>query len=281
MPSLPRLDPTQQALVDAWLPDAEFVADLSWELMGTAVLRLRTPGGDRVVKAGGPANHHIGREIAAHLHFTGPWTGSGRAARMLRHDADARILVLTFLPGSLVDGTPAERDPALYRQAGSLLAALHRQAARPSDDYELRENQKALRLLESDHRIAPEAIAPLRAILDADFPPPVTLVPTHGDWIPRNWLVDGDTLRAIDFGRADWRPAATDFARLAAHIWRADPALETAFLDGYGSDPRSPSRWRILQVREAIGTAVWTYQMGDEPFERQGHRMIEWALADA
>ncbi|MGW6199374.1 phosphotransferase family protein [Kribbella sp. NPDC055110] len=33
-------------------------------------------------------------------------------------------------------------------------------------------------------------------------PPPATLVPTHGDWQPRNWLVDNGTVRVIDFGRA-------------------------------------------------------------------------------
>jgi hypothetical protein len=58
-----------------------------------------------------------------------------------------------------------------------------------------------------------------------------------------------------------------------------NPALETAFLDGYGSDPRTPDLWRILLLREAIGTAVWAYQVGDERFEQEGHRMIENVLS--
>jgi hypothetical protein len=58
----------------------------------------------------------------------------------------------------------------------------------------------------------------------------------------------------------------------------ANPILEAAFLDGYGSDPRTPDLWRTLQIREAIGTAVWAHQVGDEPFEREGHRMIEVVL---
>lgn len=92
-------------------------------------------------------------------------------------------------------------------------------------------------------------------------------------------LVHDGVVRAIDFGRADLRPASTDFARLASRQFRADPELERAFLDGYGGDPRTPDAWRRTQVREAIGTAVWAYLVGDEAFEQQGHRMVDEALA--
>lgn len=34
----------------------------------------------------------------------------------------------------------------------------------------------------------------------------------------------------------------------------------------------------MATVHEAIGTAVWAYQVGDERFERQGHRMVAEAL---
>jgi hypothetical protein len=127
---------------------------------------------------------------------------------------------------------------------------------------------------------APETVERLRAILLAYEPQPVSLVPTHGDWQPRNWLVDGEVLRAIDFGRADWRPASTDFARLAVRQFAADPALEAAFLEGYGPDPRTPELWRLLLVREAIGTAVWAYMVGDEEFEMEGHRMFADVLTE-
>jgi len=35
----------------------------------------------------------------------------------------------------------------------------------------------------------------------------------------------------------------------------------------------------MFAVHEAIGTAVWAYQVGDERFEKQGHHMITEALA--
>jgi hypothetical protein len=34
-------------------------------------------------------------------------------------------------------------------------------------------------------------------------------------------------------------------------------------------------------VREAIGTAVWAHQVGDDPFEGPGHRVIADALASS
>ena len=139
--------------------------------------------------------------------------------------------------------------------------------------------RKSLASLDSEHRIAPETVERLRAILLAYAPVPVLLVPTHGDWQPRNWLVDGEILRPIDFGRADWRPDFTDFARLAVRQFATDPVLEAAFLEGYGPDPRMPELWRMLLVREAIGTAVWAYLVGDERFEMEGLRMIAEVLA--
>lgn len=106
------------------------------------------------------------------------------------------------------------------------------------------------------------------------------MVPTHGDWQPRNWLVHEGLVSVIDFGRADLRPAVTDFTRLAAQQFCGHPELEAAFIGGYGCDPREPAAWRHTQIQEAVATAVWAYEVGDEPFEAQGHRMIADALAD-
>nr|WP_232848145.1 phosphotransferase [Occultella kanbiaonis] len=119
----------------------------------------------------------------------------------------------------------------------------------------------------------------LRSIIATHDHPPAVLVPTHGDWQPRNWLVDDEgCVRVIDLGRAAWRPALTDLGRLARQEWQGRPDLEAAFLDGYGGDPREQSAWQRTLVREAIGTAAWAYQVGDEPFEQQGHRMIQQCL---
>lgn len=273
----------QQAVLDRWLPGARVVRDHSWQELGLRqVLELEHEGGRYVLKAGGPDDGHMAREIRAHRSWLAPWTSRGRAPSMVDCDDDLRMLLTRWLPGRLVEGTSYAEDPEVHRQAGVLLRLLHGQPGVVDADHERRETEKSLRWLAEPHRIAPDVEARLRDVVASwDTSATTTLVPTHGDWQPRNWLVHGDTVSVIDLGRADLRPAASDLARLAAQDFRRDPALEAAFLDGYGSDPRSPDLWHRLRVREAIGTAVWAHRVGDERFEQQGHRMIAEALREA
>lgn len=276
---LDSLLPRQRVLLDQWLPNAVVERDHSWGLVDTTVLEVTTAGSRFIVKAGGQRNHHIDREIEAHLRWLGPWTSRDRAPSLRRHDVDAKLLVTDYLAGDLVLGSQAADAPATYRQAGRLLRVLHAQTAVTDDDYELRENRKSLAWLGGPHRIPAAATRLLRDEIASWPTPAATLVPTHGDWQPRNWLVHEGIVKVIDFGRAAMRPAMTDLARLAVQDFRRDPALETAFLDGYGSDPREPDAWHRVRVREAVGTAAWAYRVGDEAFEAQGRRMVSDVLA--
>jgi Ser/Thr protein kinase RdoA (MazF antagonist) len=176
-------------------------------------------------------------------------------------------------------GSEAGEHPGTYRQAGALLALFHGQAAATDADYERRENDKALAWLSGPHRIAASTVTLLREQIAGWPTSPAILVPTHGDWQPRNWLTHNDIISVIDFGRAAMRPALTDFARLAVQEFRLNPDFEAAFLDGYGSDPLERDAWHRTRVREAIGTACWAGRVGDESFEAQGHRMIAEVLA--
>ncbi|MEV4640898.1 phosphotransferase [Actinoplanes sp. NPDC049548] len=273
------LSPRQQALVDRWLPGATVERDHSWGLVGTVVLEVTHAGSRFIVKAGDEDDHHIARELNAHLHWLRPWTSRGRAPALVHGDPDAKVLVTRYLPGDLVLGSEHADDPRIYRQAGELLALLHAQDAVRDDTYEARANEKSLAWLDGPHRIAAATAERLRAEIAGWPTPPVTLVPTHGDWQPRNWLVHDGVVAIIDFGRAALRPALTDFARLAVQEFRQAPTLEAAFLDGYGGDPREAGLWHRNRVREAIGTAAWAYRVGDEAFEAQGHRMIAEALS--
>ncbi|WP_148614188.1 aminoglycoside phosphotransferase family protein [Nocardioides rubriscoriae] len=276
---MPDLTPHQRELLDRWLPGWAVVRDHSWGQVDRTVLEVRRADTSYAVKASGPDDSHLAREVRAHQEWLGPWRATGHAATLVGADLEARLLVTTWLPGRLVEGTAAQGAPATYHQAGVLLAVLHGQLAVVDPDHEARENARALRWLDEPHRIATDTEALLRDEIAAWPTPPARLVPTHGDWQPRNWVVDDDgTVRVIDLGRADLRTAASDLARLAAQDFRRDPALEAAFLEGYGTDPREPHAWWRQQVREAIGTAAWAHRVGDEPFEAQGHRMLRDAL---
>lgn len=280
MDTIPGLTASQRALLRLWLPGAELVTDHSWGLVATTVWEMDGPEGRVIVKAGGPADHHLAREIRAHRRWLRPWTETGHAPQLLAADEDTKLLVTRYLPGHLVEGDGAQEAPDTYRQAGTLLSRFHDQHAEICHQWNEVLAQRTLRWFDRPHRIAPAAERALRAEAEGwGSGGTVTLVPTHGDWQPRNWLIDEGTVRVIDFGRTDLRPAIEDFARLARQDFDRDPRLEAAFLEGYGSDPREPRLWRRTLVAEAIGTAVWAHGVGDEPFEQVGLRQITQLLS--
>lgn len=273
------LDAEQCAFVERHLGAPVMIRDLSWELVDTKVLHVRAGDGDFVVKAAPRTNHHIGREITAHETFTEPLVALSRTGQLVAADRAVNTLIVTYQPGDLVEGTAHEFAPEVHGQAGSALRAFHDQRARVDDEYERRATDKATGWLDRGHRIAPRAEAEARRLLAAYRPAPIVVVPTHGDWQPRNWLIDGERVRVIDFGRFDFRPPATDLCRLAAQQWRDVPSLEAAFLSGYGADPRDEQVWLMDMLREAISTAAWAFLVGNVAFEAQGHRMLTEAIA--
>jgi aminoglycoside phosphotransferase (APT) family kinase protein len=269
-------------LLVSWLPGAELTRDRSWGLVGTTVLELRSPDGRTwIAKAGDESDHQLVREIHAYRQWLGPWTSQGCAPRLVQADEAAKLLVTTCLPGELVEGTTHEHRTDTYRQAGELLAQFHGQlTVTDHGEYEHQQKEKTLAWLRGPHRIAPADATLLAGVVEVWPTPESVVVPTHGDWQPRNWLVHDDRVSIIDFGRAELRPAMTDFGRLAAQQFRAEPTLEEAFLQGYGEDPREPGAWLRVRIRDAVGTAAWAYKVGDERFEQQGHRMIGEVIAD-
>ncbi|MCW4457584.1 phosphotransferase family protein [Microbacterium sp. MPKO10] len=273
------LETAPARFVEQHLSAPVLVDDLSWGLVDTAVLWVRDGDRDVIVKTAGPGNHHIGREITANESYTSPLVGSNRTGRLIAADRTANTLILSYQHGNLIDGTVSEFDPDVYAQAGAVLRELHGQESRVDDDYEIRVTDRAVRWLDGEHRIAPDVEAEARSILSSYRPMPITVVPTHGDWQPRNWLIDNGWLRVIDFGRFAFRPPATDLCRIAEKQWRENPVLEDAFVAGFGRDPRDEFVWPMDLLREAIGTACWAFQVGDADFEEHGLRLLDEAIA--
>ena len=276
---LARLSARQRELLAQVVPDARVVADMGWGLVETFVLEVDSSLGRLVVKAGGASDGHIARELRAHREWLEPWVRTGHAPELVFGDAEAKLLLTRYLPGRLVEGAPAQDDPETYRQAGELLARFHGQLTVHDDRWSEKLRARVERFLAQPHRIDPEIERQVRREIEDWRGGPADLVPTHGDWQPRNWLVDDGTVRVIDFGRADVRPREEDFLRLARQDFARDPRLEEAFLDGYGDDPRQPDAWRRARVAEAVATAVWAFGVGDTTFEQSGHRQLEGLYA--
>ena len=239
-------------MVERWLPGCSLAADLSWHETDTLVRQLRTPGADYILKGAGAA-----------LRFS---------------DSRARLMILDYLPGRLSEHTARELDPEFHRQAGRALRILHQGTPRLDAGNESMLLAVSFQRLGQEHRIDPGNERRAYDVLRAYQPQPGLLVPTHGDWQPRNWLSDRGNLKAIDFGRFDYRAPSTDLVRLANQQWLGRPELEAAFLQGYGGDPRQKRSWPVECLHEAIGTIVYGYRLGAEDFEAQGQRMLSHAL---
>nr|WP_206070061.1 aminoglycoside phosphotransferase family protein [Knoellia sp. DB2414S] len=253
--------------------------DHSWGLVDTHVLEVVSNGQRFIVKAAAPGDRHLIRELRAHREWLEPWRLAGRAPVLEHADDEAKLIVTRYLSGRLVEGTSAQDDPDTYRQAGRLLSAFHEQYSGQDAEWNERARQRVLRFLDQPHRIERRIESRVRSEVSNWAGVSATVVPTHGDWQPRNWLTEGGEVRAIDFGRADLRPADEDFVRLARQDFARNPLLETAFLDGYGHDPRQPETWCRAVVGEAVATAVWAYHVGDEEFEEVGHAQLRQLFA--
>lgn len=273
------LTPAQSNFVEKALGVPVLVRDLSWSLTDTKVLHVRAAGGDFIVKAAGPDSDHVAKEIAAHRSYTAPLVVLGQAGKLVAADRLLRVIVITHQPGSLVEGTSDVHNPEIYLQAGSILRVLHSQHARLDHQYEHRETERTREWLRRPHRIDPDLEREAERLLGIYKARPLTVVPTHGDWQPRNWLSHQGQVRVIDFGRFAFRPPATDLCRIAVQQWQQWPGLEAAFLAGYQADPREETTWRIFLLREAVGTAVWAFSVGDYEFEARGLRMLADAIA--
>lgn len=271
----------QRRWLDAVLGEHRILEDMSWGTTPSTVWKVEDHlGRVHVVKAaGGPMRHHVAREIDAHESVVPALAETGDGQVFVAASRELGILVVSHLAGELVEGTPAASDPGVHRRAGALLARIHDRDGRLDDRYEHEQTRRIRGWLESPHRIPADRVRAVRDAIAAHQPRPVRLVPTHGDWHPRNWVIERSTGRVgvIDFGRFAWRPAQTDLVRCWSKDWRDHPGLEMAHLEGYGGDPRDDT-WPMDCLRESVSTAAWAHQMGDERFEHHGLDMIDRAL---
>lgn len=272
------LSDTQQLLLTQWLGDFDLVQDHSWPLQDTTVLQIRAAGTNFMVKASS-TSHHIRREIDAYR--AGFPQLDGRVPVLVNAEPSAGLLVTRMVPGTLVEGTPAELEPETYRQAGALLGKLHR-PVETSSDYMAAMVLKTRSWMGRAVGLVPEQqLAELAAKLAAVQARPVELVATHGDYQPRNWLHDDGVVKVIDFGRADARPWVHDLIRLSHQQLLDAPQLAGAFYEGLGRTVTDADAdiWLLENLNQAIGTVVWAHQVGDDSFERAGRKMVDRVVA--
>ncbi|MBK7538646.1 MAG: aminoglycoside phosphotransferase family protein [Myxococcales bacterium] len=286
-----RASATSHACVDATAPRAASGAwssgpgrssTITWPLQDTTVLQVRTEqGGDVIVKASA-TSQHLPREIAAHRDHLRSLPG---LAPLLHASAEDRILVTRYLPGRLVEGTPEEWQPECYRQAGALLARLMVPQG-TSDIYVDKILRRAAEFLRSaEPLLAPGLHAAVTRAFDSFAPEPVSLVLTHGDFHPRNWLIHQGKVALIDFGRTAARHWTSDLVRLRHQQLRGEPQLELALFAGLARelDADDLRQYRLEELLQGLATVWWAHGIGDSlQRRRQAHpeRAVGWPADD-
>ena len=253
-----------ESLAERHLGPSTLVADLSWPYEGSEVYRVRDACGvDHIVKRL-INDQFYAREAAGHA-----WAralGPGRGARLEAADPVLRAVIVTFLPGEPMTGViPADREIAAYRQAGHLLALLH-QAEPPMPDTAVldrlvgRSEQqlaKAARELTGRQR----DLARRAATLLADLAPELRAVPTHGDFQPRNLLLDpaSGTVAVIDFEKTALAPPVRDLVRLEGGVFARRAKTRAAFYDGYGRElePAERRALRAWVILDSVSALAW------------------------
>lgn len=237
-----RLTGEQRDLVYQWIPDVKVIADHSWKTTGTTVLEVQCRAGHLVVKAGDADDGHIERELRAHRKWLAVWAGSGRGPTLVHVDPSAKLVVTRFVPGRLVEGCNAQDDPDTFRQAGELLAGFHGQCSRFDPDWHGRFRAWVQRDLDRPHRIALDIEDQVRAEVATWSSDGARVVPTHGDWQPRNWLNDHGVVRVIDLGLDTSSASSAGVRATNSRLLAACPA---------------PLRRQGLRAMSRSSSAVW------------------------
>ena len=201
------------------------------------------------------------REVAAFVTVL-PSFGD-QVPRLAGYDDRLQCLLLSAVPGRDARSGPAAKDPGAHRAAGAWLAKLH--AVELSEPQRLAPPVSTLperreSVIERSEEVLSRSELDLvkgstRLLLELDD---ARTVACHGDFTPRNWLVEDDgALRVIDFGQCSRDHAVRDLSRLALRHWPGNPALRAAFFDGYGrrldtSERQLLSGFLVLLVAQNI-----------------------------
>ncbi|MEZ6197584.1 MAG: aminoglycoside phosphotransferase family protein [Planctomycetota bacterium] len=102
----------------------------------------------------------------------------------------------------------------------------------------------------------------------------------HRDFRERNWWIGDDgSLAVFDFEHARPDDPMVDLVRLRETDWRAEPALEAAFREGYGGpDATEEARLEILEIVHALGTLRRPAGVGGVTFVDAARAVLERRL---
>lgn len=259
------------ALVTAVLGPGVEVQSRSWPRATSQVWEARACTGGRVFAKIHPTPKFHHREVAAYGSWV-PLLGDS-APRLLACDSAVPAIVVTALPGTpaKLQSLDPRQDAEVHALAGTVARRIHDAAPSPTATAPALPSAYVSKHL-ARARLSGADLNRAHAVLADAAQVTLSLVATHGDFQPRNWLYDNDArVRVIDFERAEPAASVRDFRLLVNGVWRGRPDLREAFFDGYGrclsaEEEVALAGWVVL---DALDSAHWGAEHGDvEVLER-------------
>lgn len=208
--------------------------------------------------------------------------------KLLGWEDKERALLLTEAQGLPADRAPLSRAALeeVHRLAGRFRRALDELPHRDDDPLPLEQAipQRALAWCQRARRRLPaELVAPVeRAFSSSALFRGARRAPSHRDFAPRNWLVEGEGLRlvVVDLGHARADHPLSDWVKLWDEVWRHDPSLQAPWLDGLGRAPTEAERAQLAALTKlhALGTVLWAHEHGARGEEERAHLSLQDAL---
>jgi Ser/Thr protein kinase RdoA (MazF antagonist) len=286
-----KMDDTAQKVPENLLEFATFhlgrikkVEARGWKHLETGVWELETEQGRAFLKSHREANK-FEQELRAYQEFL-PHALKVTPS-LLAYRRELQTMLISAVPGELVDLTAKSTEPEIYRQAGQFLRSYHDVPYQDTETLVLEKqsvgeafwHRAESWLKRAESFVSANDIAWVTARVKEMLPALKTIkrVPCHRDYTARNWLW-GEKLYVIDFEHSRPDVWLFDLEKLWSEVWPGQAELKEAFMVGYGHAFTTEDEALLTgyTALSCVTKIVWSFEHGDNgEYAEMGRRMLE------
>jgi Ser/Thr protein kinase RdoA (MazF antagonist) len=250
-----------------------------WKHLETGVWELETEQGRAFLKSHKQASK-FAQELRAYQEFL-PHALKVTPS-LFGYQKELQAMLISAVPGELVDLTTKSNEAESYHQAGQFLRSYHDVPYQDTETTNLEDAfwQRAKSWLKrAEPLVAAKDIDWVTARVKEMLPSLKTMkrVPCHRDYTARNWLWS-EKLYVIDFEHSRPDVWLFDLEKLWSEAWPSQPELREAFMTGYeytftAEDEALLNGYTALSCVTKI---VWSFEHDDNSeYAETGRRILE------